>query len=116
VRIARQLAPVFCVCLILASGCATRGPKVISEGSDAEIDAAAVGFARADIAAGKPRVCYAGTWGVSAVGVPADSINLVSNLPRFPLPCGCTDPLSEPAIRFARAYNAEIVRRLREVK
>src|SRR5687768_3884064 len=93
---------------VFMCGCVTRGPKVLSKGSDAEIEAEALRIARADIAAGKPKVCYAGGIVVSAVGVPAESFELVRNLPRLPLPCGCTDPLTQPAQRFAEVYNTEV--------
>ena len=104
------------ICLVLVSGCVTRGPKVLSNGSDADIDAEALRIAKADIAAGRPRVCYAGTIAVSPVAVPADSFELVRDLPRFPLPCGCTDRLALPAVRFAQAYNSEVLRYLQEHK
>ncbi len=71
-------------------------------------------MAEADIAAGRPRVCYAGTNGTRPVGVPAESLDLVRRLPRLPLPSGCTDPLAVPAIRFAETYNTMIVRYLQE--
>jgi hypothetical protein len=102
--------------LAFACGCVTRGPKVLSKGSDTEIEAEALQTARADIAAGRPRVCYAGTVGVSAVGVPRDSLHLVRDLPRFPLPCGCTDPLAMRAYRFAEVYNTEVVHYLQTGK
>ena len=104
------------VVLAFAPGCVTRGPKVLSKGSDTEIDAEALRAARADIAAGRPRVCYAGTIGVHAVGVPSESLHLVTDLPRFPLPCGCTDPLALRAYRFAEVYNTEVFHYLQKRK
>src|SRR5688572_27592099 len=104
------------ICLAFVGGCVTRGPKVLSKGSEAEIEAEALRIAKADIAGGRPRVCYAGTIGVSPVGVPAESFTLMRDLPRLPLPCGCTDPLALPAIRFAQIYNAEVLRYLQEHK
>src|SRR5689334_16250759 len=69
--------------------------------------------ARADIKADHPRICYAGTIGVFAVGVPEHYLKQVQVLPRVPLPCGCTEPLAHPAYAYAEAYNDEIVRYLR---
>jgi len=107
---------VLSICLVFVCGCVTRGPKVLAKGSDAEIEAEALRIARADVAAGRPRICYAGGFAVSAVAVPAESFDLVRDLPRFPLPCGCTDPLTLPAGRFAQIYNTEVLRYLQEHK
>ena len=105
----------FGICLVLLlAGCVTRGPKVLSAGRDAEIEAEALRIARADIAAGHPRVCYAGTIASGPVGIPAESSELVRDLQRFPLPCGCTDPLALPAEHFAQIYNREVLRYLQE--
>jgi hypothetical protein len=106
----------FSVCLLLAGGCVTRGPKVLSKGSDAEIEAEALRIAKADVAAGRPRICYAGGIVAFAVGVPNESFDLVRDLPRLPLPCGCTDPLTLPAVHFARVYNTEVLRYLQQTK
>jgi hypothetical protein len=104
------------ILLGFTSGCVTRGPKVLPTGSETEIDAEALVVARADIAAGRPRVCYAGTIGVFPVGVPQGSLHLVRDLPRFPLPSGCTNPLAIPAFRFAQIYNTEVLRHLKQRK
>ena len=98
------------------TGCVSRGPKVLSNGSDSDVAAEALRIARADIASGRPRVCYAGTIGVRAVGIPDKSLHLVRDLPRLPLPCGCTDPLALQAYHFAQVYNAEVLSYLKKRK
>ncbi len=97
------------ISLTFACGCVTRGQRVLSKGSDAEIYAEGLRAASADIAAGKLRVCYAGTRAVYPIGVPDEYLDLMRGLPRFPLPNGCTNPLAMPAARFAEAYNTTIV-------
>jgi hypothetical protein len=81
----------------LVAGCATRSPLVLSHGSDGEVEAEAVRIARADLAAGRPRVCLAGTIGTAPVGIPPDSFESVRGLPRFSLPRGCTRRLAVPS-------------------
>ena len=104
------------ISLLFVCGCVTRGPKVLASGDDAAIKSEALRSAKADIAAGHPRICYAGTILAGPVGVPSDSYDLVRGLPRFSLPCGCTDPLAIPAEKFAEVYNTEIVQYLQQHK
>jgi len=69
-------------------------------------------LAKADSAAGKARICIAGTRGASAIGVPADKLEVIKNIPKWKLPCGCTEPLAKAAITFAEAYNTIILSEL----
>jgi hypothetical protein len=84
-------------------------PAILDNGSRREIQAAAVEAARADIAAGRPKVAWTGGFACWAVGVPIEHIGLVKNLPNIPLPCGCTEPLLEQAAIYAEAYNKEVL-------
>jgi hypothetical protein len=94
---------------------APQGPPILEKGSDTEIRKAAVVVARADIAAGHPRICYAGTRGVSPVGVSEKHLGRVESFKRVPLPCDCSDPLASKAIVYAKAYNGEVVSYLSEL-
>jgi hypothetical protein len=96
------------IVLSLLTGCRSEPPVQHGDNSKG-IRATAIADAQADIAAGKPRVAYTGGFACWAVGVPPEDIELVKNLPRVPLPCGCTAPLLEPARIYAEAYNHEIL-------
>lgn len=95
--------------LYLTSEHTPKGPPVLASGDDAQIRLAAVADARADIAAGHPRVAYAGTIGVWPVGIPDEHLHLVKNLSEVPLPNGCTDSLALRAQVYAKAYNEVIL-------
>jgi hypothetical protein len=98
--------------LYLAGVRTPEGPAILATGSDAEIRKAAAADARTDIDAGNPRICYAGTRGIFAVGVPQQHLRRVEAFERVPLPSGCTNPLALRALVYAEAYNAEVMRSL----
>jgi hypothetical protein len=99
--------------LALAAGCAAwSGPSVLRKGTNEQLDAEALRVAKEDVAAGRPRVAYAGTVASGPVGVPAESLELVSKLPKFSLPSGCMEPMAFRSMRFAHVYNTEILRHL----
>jgi len=85
------------------------GPSILRTGSPREIRTAAKADARADIAAGEPRVAYTGGFACWAVGIPDECGELVKSLPKVPLPCGCSHPLLGSATIYAEAYNKEIL-------
>ncbi len=121
----RSLSYIFVVVIpIVALSCATKpAPSKISSGPEAiqrllssgdykRIRATARADANADIASTHLRVCYAGTRGIFAVGVPEKYLSEVKNLPQVPLPSGCTEPLATAASAYADSYNTEVVRYL----
>jgi hypothetical protein len=60
------------------------------------------------------KIYLAGSRGVYAVGVEGADKALVANLPHVEtLPNGCTNPLTSAGREYARAYNQQIVRHLR---
>jgi hypothetical protein len=85
------------------------GPSVLETGTEEEIRRLALTTARADIAAGKPRIAFTGGFASMAVGVPREHLALVEKLPRVPLPTGCTTSLLNQATIYAEAYNKEIL-------
>lgn len=87
---------------------------MLRTGSSEELIVEVLHTARTDFASGQPRICYAGTYASSAVGIPCEELGRVSHLKEWPLPSGCTEPLSQRSIRFARIYNEEILRLLVE--
>ena len=96
---------------LATSGCVASGPAILRTGTDAQIRSEARRMARADCASGHPRVCLAGTRGLSAVGVSPESAYLVRGLPELRVPRGdYNEPLAPRGIVFAEAYNDEIVR------
>lgn len=113
----RQKGLLIVLLSLALSGCATmhelmpeeKGPAILENGSPAEIEAAAITDAHADIAANRPRVAYAGGFAVWAVGIPNEHLHLVKQLPHVPLPCGCTHPLVGEAQIYAGAYNKVIL-------
>jgi hypothetical protein len=101
--------------LALVTSCSTpfreasaAGPTILRAGSSREIRAAAIVDARADIAAGRPRIACTGGFASWPVGIPPEDFDLVKDLPKVPLPCGCTHPLLGPATIYAEAYNKEM--------
>src|SRR5579864_8868039 len=84
-------------------------PAILNIGMPREIRTTAINAARGDIKAGKPRIAFSGGIASWPVGVSIDDFNLVKNLPRVPLPCGCTEPLLQQAGIYAEAYNKEIL-------
>jgi hypothetical protein len=94
--------------LYLAGVRAPQGPAILKTGTPEEIRNSAITTARADIAAGKPRVAYTGGIASQAVGVPIENLTLVKKLPKVPLPSGCIDNLEEATI-YAEAYNKEVL-------
>jgi len=92
------------------SACVSAGPRILSSGTDAQIRTEAVRDAQADLAAGRPQICRAGTIASYPVDVPADAEHLVTALPERRLPSGCRNRLASRAIVYAGAYNREIVR------
>lgn len=107
-----RLIAIVAMAFILASCAKTNCPSVLSKGTPDQIRIEAMQLAKADFAAGKPRICIAGSIGTSPVGIPADKLKVIKNIPEWKLPCGCTDPLAKPAITFAEAYNTTILSKL----
>ena len=87
----------------------SEGPPILKTGSDAEIRADAVRAARADMAAGKPRVAFSGGIASWPIGIPQEHWHLVERLPKVPLPSGCTVPYLAQASVYAEAYNKEML-------
>jgi hypothetical protein len=88
---------------------AQAAPKILDHGTPEEIKAEAIRTAQQDISAGKMRICIAGTRGADAVGVPPEKQALVQNLPRWCMPCGCTEPLAQAGSAYAEAYNHTVL-------
>jgi hypothetical protein len=84
-------------------------PAILNIGMPREIRTTAINAARGDIKAGKPRIAFTGGFASRPVGVSIDDFNLVKDLPRVPLPSGCTEPLLQQAGIYAEAYNKEIL-------
>ena len=84
-------------------------PPVLKTGMPKDIRTAAIAAARGDIADGKPRIAFTGGFASWPIGLSADDFKLVKDLPRVPLPCGCTEPLLQQASIYAEAYNKEIL-------
>jgi len=113
----RQKGLLIVLLSLALSGCATthewtpeeKGPAILENGSPAEIEAAAIIDARADIAANRPRVAITGGYVAWAVGIPNEQLHLVKQLPPVPLPSGCTSPRLAEAEVYARAYNQVIL-------
>jgi hypothetical protein len=102
--------PIKCDRFVSTSEASARGwPAVLQNGDRQEIQAAAIEDARADIAAGKPRVAFTGGIVSWAVGIPPGDMDKIKNFATVPLPCGCTEPLLEQAAIYAEAYNKEIL-------
>jgi hypothetical protein len=95
----------------LVAGCTSHSP-VWSKGTDEEIRAVAAKTARADIAAGQPRLCLAGGRGAGPVGIPQESWYLVKDLPEWNISKGCSDPFLVRSVIFGEAYNREILTNL----
>lgn len=99
---------------LLLTACGSKPPDevghVLATQSLTQIRAYARQAAQMDLSRGQPRICWAGTRGTEAVGIPDESLKRLQHLPRYPLPVGCTDPLAIRAVQFARAYNEEILR------
>lgn len=102
--------------VVVGPGCVPQPqwPAALLLDSSEQIRSAAAQDALRDIAAGKPRICFAGVGKVQAVGVPPEHLHLVADLPRVPLPTGVNSPQS-PVIRayvYAEAYNRQILQYL----
>jgi len=91
-------------------------PVILATGTPEEIREAAIADARADIAAGRPRIAFTGGIASWPVGVPEKDFKLVKSCPRVPLPIGCTSPWLQQAAIYAAAYNREILPVLRQQK
>ena len=94
---------------IVKASAAQAAPKILDHGTPEEIKAEAIRTAQQDIIAGKMRICIAGTRGADTVGVPPEKQALVQNLPRWNVPCGCTEPLAQAGSVYAEAYNHMIL-------
>jgi hypothetical protein len=86
-----------------------KGPEILRTGTPEEIRTSAAATARADIAAGKPRVAFTGSVASMPVGIPPEYFSLANKLPKVPLPSGCMATDLEQATIYAEAYNKEIL-------
>ncbi|MCE9591412.1 MAG: peroxiredoxin [Planctomycetes bacterium] len=75
-----------------------------------EVHAEALHDASAAIASGELYICETGTIALYAPGIPRNRLDLVKDLPRRPLPSGCTDPRVFRSIAYAEVFNQEVVR------
>ena len=89
-------------------------PAILATGTSKQIRETAIADARADIAAGRPRIAFTGGFASWPVGVPEKEFELVRPWPRVPLPTGCTSPWLQQAAIYAEAYNREILSVLRQ--
>jgi hypothetical protein len=116
----------FCICSFLLTGCAhletaetstsshlgdlmPGQPQILETGTPEEIRQVAIADARADIAAGKPRIAITGGIAAWPTGVSEKYFKLVLSYPRVDLPSGCTSPCLGQAATYAEAYNKEIL-------
>jgi hypothetical protein len=117
---------IFTVALLSLISCTnireeTRRKTVLAKGSKAEVEAEALRAARADIAAGRLRICYcdAGFGAINRpVAVPEESLHFVSKLARIQLPsygCFITEEVAR-GLHFGTIYNREVLRYLLERK
>jgi len=65
--------------------------------------------AQQDITNQTLQICYAGTRATYPVGIPPEHLDLIKDLPRKPVPNGCTEPLANAAIKYSETYNKQIL-------